>query len=66
LPAGGLAITIDAFGRGAPGLLRGLGLTGLAQHLDGGLDIAADLDERLLALHHAGAGALAQFLHQCC
>ena len=29
----------------------------------GGFDVAAGLVERLLAVHHAGAGALAQFLH---
>jgi len=31
-----------------------------------GVDVAVVLGERLLALHHAGAGALAQFLDQGC
>ena len=31
---------------------------------DGGIDVGVVLGERLLALHHAGAGALAQFLDQ--
>jgi hypothetical protein len=34
--------------------------------LDGLLDVAVGLHQRLLALHHAGAGALAQFFHQSC
>src|SRR3712207_2249184 len=35
----------------------------LAEDLDGLLDVAAGLDERLLAVHHPRAGALAQGLH---
>src|SRR5690606_14941458 len=53
-----------ALGGDAVGLLVGLGQAGLAQRLGGGVDVAAGLGERLLALHHAGAGALAQFLDQ--
>ena len=53
-----------AFGGDAAGLLVGLGQAGLAQPLGGGVDVAVVLGERLLALHHAGAGALAQFLDQ--
>src|SRR5690606_26342360 len=53
-----------ALGGHAVGLLVGLGQAGLAQRLGGGVDVAAGLGERLLAFHHAGAGALAQFLDQ--
>ena len=55
-----------AFGGDAAGLLVGLGQARLAQPLGGGVDVAVVLGERLLALHHAGAGALAQFLDQGC
>src|SRR5690606_22679145 len=51
-----------ALGGDATGLLVGLGQAGLAEELHGGVDVAGVLGERLLALHHAGAGALAQFL----
>src|SRR5690606_8278818 len=51
-----------ALGGDAVGLLVGLGQARLAQRLGGGVDVAAGLGEGLLALHHAGAGALAQFL----
>jgi hypothetical protein len=54
-----------AFGGGTAGLLGRLRLTGLAHGLDGGLDVSVGFHERGLALHHAGAGALAQFLDQC-
>ena len=53
-----------AFGGDAAGLLVGLGQARLAQPLGCGVDVAVVLGERLLALHHAGAGALAQFLDQ--
>ncbi len=53
----------EAFGGDAVGLLGGLGQTLLAQPVDGGLDVAADLAERGLAIHHAGAGAVAQLLN---
>ena len=52
------------FGGDAPGLLGGGGKPLLAQPIDRGLDIAAALAERALAIHHAGAGLLAQFLDQ--
>src|SRR5690606_39190647 len=55
-----------AFGGDTVGLLVGLGQARLAQRFGGGVDVAAGLGERLLALHHAGAGALAQFLDQGC
>src|SRR6185437_13349785 len=51
-----------AFGGHAIGLLVGLGETLLAQPFDRRVDVAVVLGERFLALHHAGAGALAQFL----
>ena len=47
---------------GTAGLLGGSGQTAGAQHVDSLLHIAIGLDERLLALHHAGVGHLAQFL----
>ena len=54
----------DAFGGDAAGLLVGLGQARLRRHSTAAVDVAVGLDERLLALHHAGAGALAQFLDQ--
>ncbi len=51
-----------AFGGHSLGLLVGLGKPGLAHQFGGGIEIAGGLDERLLALHHSGAGALAQLL----
>ena len=44
----------------------GLGRPLLAQHVDGLLQIAARLLERLLAVHHAGARAGAQLRHELC
>src|SRR6056297_232449 len=55
-----------AFGGYPPGLLVGLGQPALAQMFDCGLDVAAGFNQRLLAFHHAGAGALAQFLDLGC
>ena len=46
----------------APGLLRGGGHAALAQQQDCLLDVAARLLEGALAVHHAGAGALAKLL----
>ena len=51
-------------GRDARGLLVGLRGTGLAQPLGREIDVALGFDQRFLAFHHAGAGALAQFLDQ--
>ena len=51
----------DAFARRAVGTLLGLGDALLAEVLDGGVHVATILLERLLAIHHAGAGALAEF-----
>jgi hypothetical protein len=45
-------------------LLVGLGLPCLAQKLGRGVDIAAGLHERLLAVHHPDASALAQLLDE--
>ena len=46
------------------GLLGGGGEALGAQPVDRGFQVAAGLVERLLAIHHAGAGALAQVLHR--
>src|SRR5262249_48210099 len=37
----------------------------LAQPVDRRIDVAVGLGERLLAVHHARAGQLAELLHQC-
>ena len=52
----------QTFGGDAAGLLGGSGQTLLAQPVDRGFDVASGLGQRLLAVHHAGAGLLAQFL----
>ncbi len=52
-----------AFGGHAAGLLGGLGDAFLAQPIDGGFHVAAGLVQRLLAVHHARAGLVAQVLH---
>ncbi len=54
----------EALGRHAAALLGGLGEALLAQPVDGGLDVALGLVERVLAIHHAGAGLLAQLFDQ--
>ena len=54
----------DTFGGDAAGLLVRLGKARLPHDLGRSLEIAVGFDERLLALHHAGAGALAQFLDE--
>ena len=64
----GAAVALDgdadqALGGGAAGLLGGGGEALGAQPVDRGFHVAVVLGERLLAVHHAGAGALAQFLH---
>ena len=46
-----------AVGRHASRFLVSLGLAGLAQILCRGVHIAAGVHQRLLAFHHAGAGA---------
>src|SRR6056297_207348 len=55
-----------AFGGNAAGLLVGLGQPALAQVFDCGFDVASGFNQGLLAFHHAGAGALAQFLDLGC
>src|SRR5690606_38625766 len=55
-----------ALGGDAAGLLVGLGEALLAQPFGGRVDFALVLGERLLALHHAGAGTVAQVLDQLC
>ena len=52
----------EPFGGGASGLLGGGGETLGAEPIDCGLHLALGFGKRLLAVHHAGAGALAQFL----
>jgi hypothetical protein len=52
------------FRRDPAGLLGGLGETLFAQPIDRRLDVAASVGERGLAVHHAGAGLVAQFLDQ--
>ncbi len=63
----GAAIALDRdsdqpFGGGAAGLLGGGGETLGAKPVDRGFHVALGLAQSLLAVHHAGAGALAQFL----
>jgi hypothetical protein len=53
----------QTFGRSAAGLLGGSGKALGAQRVDGGFDVATGFVQSLLAIHHAGAGALAQVLH---
>ncbi len=52
------------FGRYASALLGGFGQALLAQPIDGGLDVAVGLAQRVLAVHHARAGLFAQILDQ--
>src|SRR5690606_789146 len=54
------------FGGDVAGLLGGLDGTGGAHVVDGLLDVTTGGNQGLLALHHALAGALAQFLDQGC
>src|SRR5690606_34064099 len=68
---GGLAGAVGARGDGhqalggdAVGPLGGLGQTLGAQPVERGVDVAVGVLQRLLAVHHADAGLLAQFLHQ--
>ncbi len=63
---GGTLDRDHAFGGDAPGLLVGLGEARLAHDLGRGFEVAVGLDQRLLAFHHAGAGALTQRLHCLC
>ena len=54
----------EALGGDAVGLLGGLGEALLAQPVDRGLELAFGRGQRRLAVHHAGAGALTQFLDE--
>ena len=54
----------QAVGGDAAALLGRLGEALLAQPVDRRLDVAGGLAERVLAVHHARAGLLAQILHQ--
>src|SRR5579859_422167 len=53
-----------ALGGLAAGLLRGVREALLANHLDGGVDVALGVDERALAVHHPRARALAKLLDE--
>ena len=55
----------QALGRRAARLLVGLGDALLAQPVDRGLHVAVGFGERGLAVHHARAGQLAEFLDLC-
>ncbi len=54
----------EPLGGHPPALLGGFGETLLAQPVDRGLDVAVGLAQRVLAVHHARAGFLAQVLDQ--
>ena len=54
----------QALGRDAARLLGGGGEALLAQPVDRGFHVAGDLGQRLLAIHHARAGFVAQVFHQ--
>ena len=56
----------DAFGGDAALLLSGGGQTLFAQEVDGLVHIAARFLQRALAVHHAGARALAQLFNNFC
>ncbi len=51
--------------RDAIGLLGSLGQALLAQEVDRGLHVAVGFLQCLLAIHHAGAGLVAQLLNGC-
>src|SRR5690625_3034692 len=50
----------------APGFLRRLHATGLAQLFNRQIDVAVGFHQRFLAFHHAKAGTLAELFHQGC
>jgi hypothetical protein len=52
----------EPFGGRASGLLGGGGKALGAQPIDSGLHVTVGFGQRLLAIHHSGAGALPQFL----
>ncbi len=54
----------EALGRHPARFFRGGGQTLLAQPIGGVFDIAVGLDQSFLAIHHAGAGLISQFLNQ--
>ena len=67
----GIALFADVsadqtFGGDAALLLRGLGKALLAQIVDGLFDVAVAGGQRLLAVHHAAAGAAAQIHNNLC
>ena len=56
----------QTFRGSAAGLLVGLRNALGAQPVDGRLHVAIRLGQRRLAIHHARAGELAEFLNLCC
>ncbi len=54
------------FGGHPRGLLVGLGEARLAHQFRGGIQIALGFDQRLLAFHHSGAGALTKLFDCVC
>src|SRR5260370_41495558 len=56
----------SSLGRDSRRLLARLGKSGLAHEFRRGVQVALGLDQRLLALHHARAGALAELLDFIC
>ncbi len=56
----------DALGGNAGGFLVGFRQALLAHELGGGIHIPLGLHQRLLTLHHPGAGALPEPLHCIC
>src|SRR3546814_2171100 len=55
----------ESVGSGSACLFGGGGETLGAQPVDRGLHVPAGFTKRLLAVHHASAGALAKVLHHC-
>src|SRR5919198_1117244 len=60
------AVADEALRRRAAGALAGLGHALLAQEALCGLEVAACLLERALAVHHPRAGLVAELLHELC
>ena len=62
--AAGHGNTHQAFSGHAAGLLAGLGDTLFTQPVDGRFHVAAGFGQRVLTVHHARAGLVAQVFHQ--
>ena len=61
---GALVVADEALARRAAGALAGEGHAALAQERPGGFEVAVRLLERALALHHPGAGGVAELLDE--